>query len=132
MKKTKVISSTELCQSIVEGMHEKKANDVVVMDLRKINTAITDFFVICSGNSDTQIDAISRSVEEVVYKKTGQDPWNREGKLGKEWLLLDYVDVVVHVFQKEKRAFFDIESLWGDAEVTYYGDDLKPSKEPIN
>ncbi|MCL4147030.1 UNVERIFIED_CONTAM: hypothetical protein GTU68_053128 [Idotea baltica] len=113
-------------------MQEKKASDVVVMDLRKINNSITDFFVICSGNSDTQVDAISGSVEEAVYKKAGQNPWNREGKQNREWILLDYVDVVVHVFQKEKRAFFDIESLWGDAEMTYYGEDLKASKVPVN
>jgi len=131
MKKTKQLSSTELSQYIIEGMHEKKANHVVLMDLRKIKTSITDFFVICSGNSDTQVDAIANSVESVVYKKANQDPWHKEGRLSKEWILMDYLDVVVHVFQNEKRAFFDVESLWGDAEFTYFGDDMKPSKEPI-
>jgi ribosome-associated protein len=131
MKKTKQLSSTELSQFIIEGMHEKKANQVVLLDLRKINNSITDFFIICSGNSDTQVDAIANSVEETVYKKAKQDPWHKEGRLSREWILLDYVDVVVHVFQNEKRAFFDIESLWGDADITYFGDDLKPSKEPF-
>jgi ribosome-associated protein len=131
MKKTKQLSSTELSQYIIEGMHEKKANNVVLMDLRKIKSSITDFFVICSGNSDTQVDAIANSVEAVVYKKASQDPWHKEGRLSKEWILMDYVDVVVHVFQNEKRAFFDVESLWGDAEFTYFGEDMKPSKEPI-
>jgi ribosome-associated protein len=132
MKKTKQLSSTELSQFIIEGMQEKKANQIVLLDLRKINNSITDFFVICSGNSDTQTDAIANSVEEVVYKKAHQDPWHKEGRLNREWILLDYVDVVVHVFQSEKRAFFDIESLWGDAEITYFSDDMEPSKEPIN
>lgn len=131
MKRRKQLSSTELSQYVIEGMHEKKANHVVLMDLRKVNKAIADFFVICSGNSDTQIDAISKSVEEVVYKNVGEDPWNREGRQNREWILLDYVDVVVHIFTNEKRAFYDIESLWGDAEFTYYGDDLKPSKVAI-
>jgi ribosome-associated protein len=131
MKKTKQLSSTELSQFIIEGMHEKKANQVVLLDLRKINNSITDFFVICSGNSDTQVDAIANSVEETVFKKVKQNPWHKEGRLNREWILLDYVDVVVHVFQAEKRAFFDIESLWGDAEITYFGEDLKPSKEPF-
>ncbi|WP_341227241.1 ribosome silencing factor [uncultured Arcticibacterium sp.] len=132
MKKTKQLSSTELSQFIIEGMHEKKANEVVLMDLRKINNAVTDFFVLCSGNSDTQIDAIAKSVEGLVYQKTGQDPWNREGKTQREWILLDYVDVVVHVFKSDKRGFYDIESLWGDADITYFGDDMKPTKELVN
>lgn len=131
MKKTKQTSSTDLSQYIIEGMHEKKANQIVLMDLRKINNAITDFFVICSGNSDTQVDAIAQSVEDVVYKRSKQDPWNKEGRQNKEWILLDYVDVVVHVFQSEKRAFFDIESLWGDAEITYYGENMEPVKEAV-
>ncbi|MCR9064321.1 MAG: ribosome silencing factor [Cytophagales bacterium] len=130
MKKEKQLSSSELSQYVVEGMLEKKASNVVVMDLRKVNNAISDYFVICSGNSDTQIEAIASSVEEVVYKKTAQDPWNREGRQNREWILLDYVDVVVHVFQKEKRSFYDIESLWGDADFTYFSEDMKPSKKP--
>ncbi|UBM60243.1 ribosome silencing factor [Marinilongibacter aquaticus] len=131
MKKEKQLSSSQLSEYIVEGMHEKKANQVILMDLRKVKNTITDYFVICSGNSDTQIDAIARSVEEVVYKKTNQNPWNTEGRQNKEWVLLDYVDVVVHIFISQKRAFYDIESLWGDAEITYFTDDLKPSKVPI-
>ncbi len=132
MKKTKEISSEELCRLIVHGMQEKKANNIVVMDLRKVHNAITDFFVICSGNTDTQIDAISTSVDEEVYKASQQNPWHREGKQNKEWILLDYVNVVVHVFRKDRREYYDIESLWGDADFTYYGEDLVPSKIPLN
>jgi ribosome-associated protein len=88
--------------------------------------------VICSGSSDTQIDAIASSVDEEVFKGSNQDPWHKEGIQNKEWILLDYVDVVVHVFRKDRREFYDIESLWGDAEIAYYGDTLKPSSVPLN
>lgn len=113
------ITSEELRDLVVKGMQEKKAQDIVVMDLRNVKNAITDYFVICSGNSDTQIDAISGSVEEEVYKAAQVDPWHKEGKLNREWILLDYVDVVVHVFKKERRTFYDLEQLWGDAEIQY-------------
>lgn len=132
MKKTNKISSEELSLLVVTGMQEKKAQDIVVLDLRKIHNAITDFFIICSGNSDTQIDAIGGSVEEEIHKTLKMNPWHREGKQNKEWILLDYVDVVVHVFKKDRREFYDIESLWGDADFTYYGDTLVPSKTPLN
>ncbi len=112
------MNSEELSQIIVEGMQEKKAEDVVVMDLRKIKNAIADFFVICSGNSDTQIDAISESIEKEVHKKTKENPWHREGKENKEWVLLDYVNVVAHVFKKDRREFYGLEELWGDAVTT--------------
>jgi ribosome-associated protein len=132
MKKTKKISSEELSLLVVAGMQEKKAQDIVVLDLRKIHNAITDFFIICSGSSDTQIDAIGGSVEDEIHKSLQMNPWHREGKQNKEWILLDYVDVVVHVFKKDRREFYDIESLWGDADFTYYGDTLVPSKTPLN
>ncbi|MCY7352891.1 MAG: ribosome silencing factor [Cytophagaceae bacterium] len=112
------ISSEQLCQLIVNGMLEKKALDVVVMDLRNVKNAITDFFVLCSGNSDTQLDAIADSVDEQVYKTTQQHPWHREGKEAREWILIDYVDVVAHVFKKDRRDYYKLEDLWGDAEIT--------------
>jgi ribosome-associated protein len=132
MKKTKQISSEQLCDLVINGMQEKKGFDIVRMDLRKIHNSITDFFVICSGSSDTQIDAIASSVDDEVFKSSNQDPWHKEGIQNKEWILLDYVDVVVHVFRKDRREFYDIESLWGDAEIAYYGDTLKPSSVPLN
>jgi ribosome-associated protein len=118
-RKSTSISSEQLCQLVVKGMQEKKAMDVVVMDLREIKNAITDFFVICTGNSDTQIDAIADSVETEVYKLIAEHPWQREGKEAKEWILIDYVDVVAHVFRKDRREFYGLEQLWGDAKVTY-------------
>ncbi len=124
MKKRKIteLSSNDLCQLVVKGMQEKKGIDVVIMDLREVKNAITDFFVICSGNSDTQVDAIADSVEEEVWKTINAHPWHREGKQYKEWVLIDYVDVVVHVFKKERREFYDLEQLWGDAVITQVQD----------
>lgn len=113
----KDISSEVLSRWVVDGMLEKKAHDVVVMDLREVKHAIADYFVICSGNSDTQIDAISESIEEQIHKHSKQNPWKREGQQNKEWILLDYVDVVAHIFNKEKRTFYGLEELWGDAKV---------------
>ncbi len=110
---------------VVRGMQEKKGQDIVVMDLRSVKNAICDYFILCSGNSDTQIDAISTSVEEEVYKLSKQDPWHKEGKLNREWILLDYVDVVAHVFKKDRREFYDLEQLWGDAEIQRIAEDTQ-------
>jgi ribosome-associated protein len=117
--KTEEITSTELCQWVVKGMQEKKAIDIVVMDLRNIKTAVADFFIVCSGNTETQVDAISASVDEEVFKGTDVNPWRVEGKTQKEWILTDYVDVVAHVFKNDRREFYKLEDLWGDAEFTY-------------
>ena len=116
-KQTEEFTAEQFRDFIVQGMLEKMGQDVVVMDLRNVKNAICDYFVLCSGTSDTQIDAISQSVEEEVYKATRQDPWHREGKLNREWILLDYVDVVAHVFKRDRRSFYDLEQLWGDAEI---------------
>lgn len=118
-EKNSSVNSEELSKIVVKGMLEKKASDIVVIDLKGIKNAIADYFIIGSGNSDTQVDAISDSVEEFVHKNTQQDPWHKEGKKNKEWILIDYVDVVAHVFKKDRRTFFALEDLWGDAEVTY-------------
>lgn len=112
-------NSSYLKSVIIEGMQEKKASNIVVLDLKKVKNAVADFFVICTGNSDTQLDAIGDSVEDTVYKKLKQYPWQKEGKQNKEWVLIDYVDVVVHIFKKDKREFFALEELWGDAELIH-------------
>jgi len=117
VKTKEAINSQQLEELVVQGMLEKKASDVVVMDLRKVKHAIADYFVICSGNSDTQIDSIADSIEEFVHKHSRQNPWKREGKENKEWVIIDYVDVVAHVFKRDKRAFYGLEELWGDAKT---------------
>jgi len=112
------LTSKEISETVILGMLEKKASDIVLLDLRGIKHAVADFFVICSGNSDTQIDAIADSVEDELIKRSKTKPWKKEGQTNKEWILLDYVDVVAHVFNKEKRVFYALEELWADAIVT--------------
>ena len=107
----------KLNRVIVKGMQEKKASDIVILDLRKLKNAIADFFVICSGNSDKQLDAIADSVDGEVYKELKENPWHIEGKNNKEWMLLDYITVVAHVFRKDRREFYALERLWGDADI---------------
>lgn len=109
------MNSEELSKVVVSGMQEKKAEDIVLMDLRKVKNAIADYFIICSGNSDTHIDAISESIEKEIHKINRENPWHREGKDNKEWVLLDYVNVVAHIFKKDRREFYALEELWGDA-----------------
>ena len=123
--KKKQENSESLSKVIVEGMLEKKATDVLVMDLRGINGAFADFFILCNGNSDTQVDAISDSIEEYVEKHIDERVWRKEGHKNKEWILLDFVDVVANVFKKETRSFYNLEQLWGDAKLNY----IDPSKQ---
>lgn len=111
--------SDNLADLVVRGMQDKKASDIVVLNLKHLKNAVADYFVICSASSDTQLDAIARSVEDEVDKATGQNPWQTEGRQNREWMLLDYVDVVVHVFLRDRRSFYALEELWGDAEISY-------------
>jgi ribosome-associated protein len=110
--------SEKLSSTIVKGMQEKKAIDIVLLDLRKVKNAVADFFVICSGSSDKQIDAIADSIDEQVHKSLNENPWHVEGKNNKEWMILDYTNVVAHIFRKDRRNFYALEKLWGDAEIT--------------
>lgn len=112
--------STNISEIIVHGLQEKKGNDIVRVDLRKLNSAVTDYFVICNADSSTQVRALADSVEKEVYKALKEDPWHKEGFEQGDWILLDYVDVVVHIFKTEKRQHYGIEDLWGDAEQKNY------------
>jgi ribosome-associated protein len=118
-KKTRAAASKKLSEVIVKGMQEKKALDIVVMDLREVKNAVADYFVICSGSSDTQLKAINDSIDHEVFKALKENPWHAEGKHNKEWMLLDYITVVAHVFKKDKRQYYDLEKLWGDAEIKH-------------
>jgi ribosome-associated protein len=117
-KRKKDVDSTKLCDAIVEGMQENKAKDIVVLDLREISNAVCDYFVICSGESSTQVDGISSSVTRFTRKELKEKPWHIEGKTTSEWVLLDYVNVVAHIFYKDARPFYDLEDLWADAKRT--------------
>ena len=100
----------------IEAMEAVKGKDIVTLDLREINTAVTDYFVICHAPSKTQVDAIADKVEEMVLEKTQNRPYHAEGRENTEWILIDFVDVVVHVFLESKREFYKLEELWADAE----------------
>ncbi len=112
--------STYLSEIAVQGIQEKKGNDIVRLDLRELNSSVSDYFIICSANSSTQVKAIADSVEEEIYKNTQTNPWRKEGQESAEWIILDYFDIVVHIFKTEKREFYGIEDLWGDAQTTSY------------
>jgi ribosome-associated protein len=114
----KQASTDNLAQVVVQGMLEKKANNVVVIDLRELKSSVTDIMVICHGESDRQTDAIAQSVVEQVKKQTGENPFGKEGFREAQWVLIDYINVVAHVFKKEIREFYNIEDLWADGKVT--------------
>lgn len=120
-KKTSVKKTTNqisLLDAIILGAQEKKAKDLVVMDLKSTGTSIADFFVVCHGDSNTQVAAIAHSIEDEVFKLVGERPSFREGFANAEWILLDYINVVVHIFLHEQREYYGIERFWADAKTT--------------
>ncbi|MGK0385686.1 MAG: ribosome-associated protein [Patiriisocius sp.] len=104
-----------LITNIIRGIEEVKGQDIEILDLREIENTVTDYFVICNGTSNTQVNAIVSSIQKTVSKALKEKAWHIEGGENSEWILMDYVHVVVHVFQKHIRDFYDIEGLWGDA-----------------
>ncbi len=112
------INNDELLTFIIKGIEEVKGNDINILDLREIDNAACDYFVICNGNSNTQVNAIVSSIQKTVSKSIKDKPWHVEGSDNAEWVLMDYVNIVVHVFQKHIREYYNIESLWGDAKIT--------------
>ena len=108
-------NTQEILSSILEGIQKVKGQDITILDLREIENAVCSYFVICTGNSNTQVGAISGAVQ----RQTPQKPWHIEGAQNAEWILLDYVDIVVHIFQRPIREYYDIEGLWGDARITH-------------
>lgn len=117
MIKTSAKTSPELAESAIRGIQEVKGKEIISIDLRSISNSVSDFFIICHGSSDTHVDAIARSVEKTISDDTGENPLHREGTENAEWILLDYFNVVVHIFKEEARRFYNLEKLWADAEV---------------
>ncbi len=111
-------SADELIALILEGIEEVKGQNTNLLDLREIENTVCDYFIICNGTSNTHVNAIVGSIQKTVSKAIKDKPWHLEGADNAEWVLMDYVNVVVHVFQKHIREFYDIEGLWGDAKVT--------------
>ncbi|MBT6815151.1 MAG: ribosome silencing factor [Flavobacteriales bacterium] len=117
MGKRKLDVSDILLETIIEGIHEVKGIDTSILDLKKVETAVCKYFVICSGTSNTHVSSIADSVKKNVSKEIQEKPWHIEGLNTSEWVLIDYSDIVVHVFQEETREFYRLEDLWGDAEI---------------
>lgn len=103
---------------IIKGIEDVKGQDINILDLREIDNTPCDYFILCNGTSNTQVNAIVNSVQRVVSREIKDKPWHVEGQDNAEWVLMDYVDVVIHVFQKHIREYYNIEGLWGDAKIT--------------
>ncbi len=114
MKIKEKIKSNSLSKVIAESMENKKAEDIKIINLKNIKNSVTDYFVIATGTSNIHIDSISEGIEEDVLKNFHEKPWKTEGKDNSEWILIDFIDVVVHVFNKENRNQYNLEGLWGD------------------
>jgi len=113
LKKDK--NTDQLITQIIRGIEEVKGQDIEILDLRDLENTVCDYFIICNGTSNTQVNAIVGSIQKIVSKSIQEKPWHIEGSNNAEWVLMDYVHVVVHVFQKHIREFYNIEGLWGDA-----------------
>ncbi|MCF6214426.1 MAG: ribosome silencing factor [Flavobacteriaceae bacterium] len=107
----------KLISLAIKGIEEVKGENIKILDLRSLDNTVCDYFIICDGNSNTQVNAIASSIQKTVSKSLKEKPWHTEGKNVAKWILMDYVNVVIHVFQKQTREFYDIESLWGDAKI---------------
>ena len=118
-KKTMRRESDVLAKAIIKVIKQHKGKEVVSLDLREIETAICDFFIICHGTSSTHLSSIVDNVRKDVSKLMKEKPWHTEGESNKEWILMDYFDVVVHIFNQEKRDFYKLENLWADAQIKY-------------
>ena len=129
VKQKKLKTNTkEVVKASIEGILKKKGKNPVSLDLTKIENSVCKYFIICHGDSNTQVDAIADSVIETVREETGEKVWHKEGLNNATWVLLDYSDVVVHIFQKEYRDLYKLEELWADAKLTRY-DDTKNNGE---
>ena len=107
-----------LIDKIVDAVQDTKGEDIMIFDLSKIENSVAETFIICSANSNTQVSAIAGNIEKKVRNDLQERPWHVEGSENAMWVLVDYVSVVVHIFQKHIREYYDIEELWGDAQIT--------------
>lgn len=117
LKITEKINSNKLCKFIAKTMDSKKAKDILIIDLKKIDNSVTDYFVLATGSSNIHIDSIANGIEFDVYNNLGEKPWKKEGLNNREWVLIDFVNVVAHIFNQNKRELYDLEKLWGDGKI---------------
>lgn len=117
-KKSSTVTDNALVDAVVKGMQEKKGLSISIVDLSEVLNSYANYFIICSGTSNTNVQAIANSVEEITWDLLKEKPKHIEGYREANWILLDYFDTMVHVFQEEERAHFDLENLWADAKIT--------------
>ena len=115
----KITNNDLLITEIIQGIEEVKGENITILDLRELENTVCEYFIICDGTSSTQVNAISGSVQKIVGRNAQEKPWHVEGDNLSEWILVDYVHVVVHIFQKQVREFYALEELWGDAKITH-------------
>ncbi len=118
------LSADQLITQIIKSIEDNKGLDITLLDLREIENTVCDYFIIASGTSNTHVDAIAGTIKKEVGKQLAEKPWHTEGEQTAEWILLDYVNVVVHIFQKPTREHYDLESLWGDAKITTFSETI--------
>jgi ribosome-associated protein len=118
----KLAKNSKIFRSVIKAIQEKKGENIISLDLRKIPEAVADFFVICQATSNTQIKAIADFVEEKVKKDCGEAPYKHEGHQALQWVLIDYVNIVIHIMQPEARKFYKLEEMWSDAALTEHND----------
>ncbi len=130
-KPVRLTRSSKILKVIIKAIQDKKGEHIVSLDLRKINEAVSDFFIVCEAPSTVQVRAIADWVEVMVKQECGENPYKREGQGAQQWVLVDYVNVVVHVFLTETRKFYRLEEMWGDGDsVEEIGEETKPKAKP--
>ncbi len=112
---TRLTRNSKIFKTVIYAIQEKKGEKIISLDLRKIPEAVADFFIICEATNNTQLKAIADSVEFEIKKTCGELPYKHEGRQGEQWILIDYVNVVVHVMLPETRKFYALEEMWSDA-----------------
>ncbi len=122
ISKEEEITTEALLDKIIKGIQDKKGKEILSLNIGKIENSICDYFVICHGTSSTHVDAIIDSIEQRVKKELNEKPYNKEGLDNLTWVLIDYASIIIHVFQKEYRDFYNLEDLWADATMDKYED----------
>lgn len=123
-KTARLTRSSKILKVIIKAIEDRKGEGIVTLDLRKIPEAVADFFIICEGSANIHVKGIADSIEEMVKRECGENPYKIEGTQALQWVLIDYVNVVVHVFQKETRKFYRLEEMWSDAVITEHEEEL--------
>ena len=119
---TRLTRNSKIFKTIIHAIQEKKGENIISLDLRKIPEAVSDFFIICEASNNTQLKAIADFVEEDIKVKCGESPYKHEGRQAQQWILIDYVNVVVHIMLPEPRKFYQLEEMWSDAPLTEHRD----------